>query len=80
MYNLLIESDEELRMNKAQQLKRDYRGHLDMMLAEAKVWGTKELVMAYIGGNEFPVYTFTDGSSLEFKVRHDFAHEVRLVG
>ena len=67
-------------MNTAEQLKRDYKGNLDAMLAEAKVWGTKELVMAFVGGNEFPVYTFTDGSSLEFKVRHGYAREATLLG
>lgn len=66
-------------MTTAKQIKRDYRGHLDMMLAEAKTWGVKEDVMAFAGGNEFPVYVFSDGSRLEFKVRNDFAHEVKLI-
>ena len=45
-------------MTTAQQIKHDYRGHLDMMHAEAKTWGTKADVTAFIGGDEFPVYTF----------------------
>lgn len=65
-------------MSTAKQIKHNYRGHLDIMLAEAKVWGTKDKVMAFVDGNEFPVYRFRDGSALEFKVRHGFAHEVRL--
>lgn len=66
-------------MTTANQIKTDYRGHLDIMLAEAKTWGTKEEVMAFMDGNDFPVYKFQDGSSLEFKVRHGFAHEVTLI-
>ena len=65
-------------MTTAQQIKHDYRGHLDMMHAEAKTWGTKADVTAFIGGDEFPVYTFEDGSAIEFKVRHDYAHEVKI--
>lgn len=66
-------------MNIAQQIKKYYRGHLDMMLAEARAWGQKAEIMAYMGYDEFPIYTFKDGSSLEFKVRHDFVHEVKEI-
>lgn len=66
-------------MSTAKQIRKDYRGHLDMMLAEAEVWGKKDVVTAWIGADEFPIYRFKDGSSLEFKVRHGFAHEVKIV-
>lgn len=66
-------------MTTAEQIRKDYRGHLDMMLAEAKTWGKKETVMAYENGNEYPVYKFQDGSALEFKTRHNWAHEVKIV-
>lgn len=72
-------NDEEKKMSIAKQIRHDYRGHLDMMLAEAKTWGDKEEVMVFQGYDEFPVYAFQDGSALEFKVRHGFAHEVRVV-
>ena len=64
-------------MKTAQQIKHDYRGHLDMMHAEAKTWGTRAEVTAWEGYDEYPVYIFEDGSQLEFKVRHGFAHEVK---
>lgn len=66
-------------MTTAQQIKKDYRGHLDMMLAEAKTWGEKEEIMVFIGYDEFPIYRFQDGSAIQFKVRHGFAHQAKLV-
>lgn len=65
-------------MTTAEQIKRDYRGHLDMMHAEAKTWSVDRPCTYWIGSDEFPIYVFQDGSALEFKVRHGFAHQVTI--
>lgn len=65
-------------MTTAEQIKRDYRGHLDMMLAEAQTWAIDVPCSYWIGHDSFPCYVFQDGSALEFKVRHGFAHQAKI--